>query len=321
MMGSDSIDISLGNIWRSWFRFRKGKNVTNELHKFQYFLEENLYRLHQDLVDGTYYHGGYKKFVVDDNKRREIFVASIRDRVVHRLVYDFLTVLYDKTFIYDAWSCRLGKGLLGAIQRTQVFLNRLPKSFVWRGDVTKFFDSVDQKILLEILTRRVKDMKTYNLIKEIIESFSVDRKRRGIPIGNLTSQIFANIYLNEFDRFVKHTLKPQEYLRYGDDFIIIHNNLRTIVELRESAVDFLKKVLGLRMHPKNDKIFKTRHGLRFLGVVVWPHGHRLKKRNVRRITVRLNRMNAASYRGLVIHHGSKRLVRFFHWLIEQVVFL
>ena len=179
MIGSDSIDVSLENIWRSWFRFRKGKHATAELHGFQYSLEENLYRLHQNLADGAYRHGGYKKFVVDDNKRREIFVASIRDRVVHRLVYDFLTVLYDKTFIYDAWSCRLGKGLLGAIQRTREFLRRWPKSFIWRADVTKFFDSVDQKILLEILARRIKSAKNYNLLEEIIGSFDVDKKKGG----------------------------------------------------------------------------------------------------------------------------------------------
>lgn len=121
-MGSDSIDLSLKNIWRSWFEFRKGKRVGDELHAFQYQVEKNLYALFKDLNNGTYRHGGYCKFIVNDNKRREISVASIRDRVVHRLIYEYLEKIYDKTFIYDAWSCRKGKGLLGAIERTQVFL-------------------------------------------------------------------------------------------------------------------------------------------------------------------------------------------------------
>lgn len=171
-MGNDSIDVGLGNIWRSWFAFRKGKRSTAELHEFQYYLERNIFALFKDLNDGTYRHGGYKKFVVSDNKRREVSVASIRDRIVHRLIYDYLMPIYDKTFIYDAWSCRAGKGLFGAIERAQAFLKTHPRSFVWKGDVKKFFDSVDQKTLLEILSLRIKDKKTYNLIAEIIYSFS-----------------------------------------------------------------------------------------------------------------------------------------------------
>lgn len=126
--------------------------------------------------NGRYCHGGYKKFIVSDNKRREISVASVRDRIVHRLVYDFLTPIYDKTFIFDAWSCRLKKGLLGAIQRAQDFLRKYPRAFVWKADIKKFFDSVDQKTLLKILSRRIKDAKNYSLLREIIESFEISRK-------------------------------------------------------------------------------------------------------------------------------------------------
>ncbi|MCC7197405.1 reverse transcriptase [Candidatus Peregrinibacteria bacterium] len=127
-MGSvESIDLSLENIWRSWFEFKKGKRFTFELHTFQYYLEKNLYKLFLDLNNGCYRHGSYKKFIVCDNKRREISVASVRDRVVHRLMYDYLEKIYDKTFIYDAWSCRKEKGLLGAIERTQEFLKPLRK--------------------------------------------------------------------------------------------------------------------------------------------------------------------------------------------------
>lgn len=121
-MGSDSIDLSLKNIWYSWFKFRKGKRVTIELHIFQYYLEKNLYKLFKDLNCKNYHHGGYRKFIVCDNKRREISVAGIYDRIVHRLIYEYLEKIYDKTFIYDAWSCRKEKGLLGAIERTNNFL-------------------------------------------------------------------------------------------------------------------------------------------------------------------------------------------------------
>lgn len=123
-MGNVSIDLSLKNIWRSWFEFRKGKRATYELDTFQYYLEKNLFELFENLNDGTYRHGGYRMFTVCDNKKREISVASIRDRVVHRLIYDFLEKIYDKTFIFDAWSCRKEKGLLGAIERANGFLKR-----------------------------------------------------------------------------------------------------------------------------------------------------------------------------------------------------
>lgn len=178
-MGNDSIDVSLKSIWSSWFAFRKGKHATVQLHEFQYFLEKNLFELYKDLNDGTYHHGDYKKFVVSDNKRREISVASIRDRIVHRLIYDYLTPIYNKTFIFDAWSCRVGKGLLGAIERAQEFLRCFPRAYVWKCDVRKFFDSVDQKTLLKILSRKIRDLKTYKLLEEIIGSFAVDRNPGG----------------------------------------------------------------------------------------------------------------------------------------------
>lgn len=122
MIGSESIDLGLKNIWRCWYAFKKGKRPSLELHNFQYSLEKSLYSLFDDLNKNTYRHGGYRKFIVNDNKRREISVASMRDRVIHRVVYDHLTKIYDKTFIYDAWSCRVGKGVLGAIERAQSFL-------------------------------------------------------------------------------------------------------------------------------------------------------------------------------------------------------
>src|SRR3989338_2601320 len=133
MMGNSSIDLSLANIWRNLFKFKRGKHITSELEIFSYFLEENLHALQHDLTSGRYKHGGYKKFIVTDSKRREISVADIKDRVVHRLLYEYLTAIYDKTFIYDAWSCRKGKGLLGTIERTQKFLNRHDANFIWRG--------------------------------------------------------------------------------------------------------------------------------------------------------------------------------------------
>jgi len=173
MTGKDSMDLSLGNMWHSWFAFRKGKRATPELHVFQYDLERNLRELCEDLNGGKYRHGGYTKFTVCDNKKRVISVASIRDRVAHRLIYDYLVAIYDGTFIFDAWSCRENKGLIAAIERAQKFLTLHPNNFVWRADIKKFFDSMDHATLIQILSRRIRDPKALWLIQEIISSFTV----------------------------------------------------------------------------------------------------------------------------------------------------
>jgi RNA-directed DNA polymerase len=180
-MENDSMDLGLENIWHSWFAFRKCKRPTPELEEFQFGLEGNLSALHRDLNSGTYRHGGYRKFIAHDNKRREISVARIRDRVVHRLVYDYLVPIFDKTFVFDAWSCRVGKGLLGAIKRAQGFLWKNPNSYVWKGDVRKFFDSVDQGVLLGSIFRRVQCPKARWLIQEVVGSFP-QREREPLPV-------------------------------------------------------------------------------------------------------------------------------------------
>lgn len=182
------IDLSLNNVWQSWFKFRRGKRRIKELEEFQYYLENNLWRLYLDLNEGGYIHGPYQHFTIQEGKRRDIMVASVRDRVIHRLVYEYLVSIYDKTFIYDVWSCRKNRGLTGAIERTQKFFKKYPKSFVWRGDVTKFFDNVKQDVLLNILSRRVKHEKAIELIKKIINSYSYknagnkrERERNKLP--------------------------------------------------------------------------------------------------------------------------------------------
>ncbi|MEI6478166.1 MAG: RNA-directed DNA polymerase [bacterium] len=141
--------------------------------------------------------------------------------------------------------------------------------------------------------------------------------KSGMPIGNLTSQIFANIYLNELDNFVQHTIRPQAYLRYGDDFIIIMENKEELGGARLQVEAFLLEQLGLRLNSKNDVIFKARKGIFFLGVEVFAKGRRLKKRNMHRATTRLKADNISSYRGLVHKHSNKRRKRFFDWILLE----
>ena len=318
-MGSESIDLGLGSVWKAWFEFRKGKRMSEEMHEFQYHLETHLFNLCQDLNNGTYKHGPYRSFVVCDNKRREISVSSVRDRVVHRLLYDYLIPIWDKTFIYDAWSCRKGKGLLAAIERTQGFLKSFPTAYVWRADVKKFFDNVNQEVLLNLLKRRVKDHKALELIAEVLQSYSPQKEGVGMPIGNLTSQIFSNIYLNELDRFVKHQLKPKAYLRYGDDFLLFDLNRDHLRRMQKEATVFLSNELKLTMHAKNNLIVKARHGLKFLGVELWSSGRRLSKRNQSRMGARLNLRNTPSYYGIVSKHGSPELQKWMNWKVHELV--
>lgn len=172
-MGSSCIVLNVENIWNNWLLFRRGKRRTKELDVFEYSLERNLVALQNDLETGVYRHGEYSRFMVTDNKRREISVASVRDRVVHRLLYGYLVEIYDKTFISDVWSCRKGKGLVGAIERTQAFLLKYQKYFVWRSDVRKFFDHVDHDVLKNILATGISDERANQILQKVIESYSI----------------------------------------------------------------------------------------------------------------------------------------------------
>lgn len=283
-----------------------------DFDRFQYNLEKELNSLYCDLNDGTYKHGDYRKFTVTDNKTREISVASMRDRVLHRLFYDYLVEIFDKTFIFDAWSCRKGKGLMGAIDRAQVFIKKYANGFVWRSDIRKFFDNVDHDILFQLLKRKIRDEKALILLKEIIDSFEI-KEGIGMPIGNLTSQIFSNIYLNELDRFVKHKMKCKAYLRYGDDFVIFSRNRNELLQIKARTIDFIEKKLMLNLHSKNNLIVETKHGLRFLGVVLYPNGRRLSERNQTRIKNRINLRNSGSYWGVISQHETDEKVKSFQW--------
>jgi len=154
MIGSVSIDYSLPALWHCWQQFVRGKKRSAELDYFQFHLEKNLKTLEHELKNQTYKHGAYRSFTVNDTKRRDIAVAGIKDRFVHRLLYAYLVKIYDKIFIYDVWSCRKGKGLLAAIERAQEFLAGNHNGFFWRGDIRKFFDSVDHQTLVNILSIR-----------------------------------------------------------------------------------------------------------------------------------------------------------------------
>jgi RNA-directed DNA polymerase len=320
MTGSDSMLFGLENIWVSWLNFKKGKTKTREYYLFEYDLENNLIGLYQQISTLSYKHGSYRNFYVCDNKKRTISEPQIRDKIVHRLIYNYLLPIFDNTFDFDVWSCRKDKGLTGALIRTKFLLKNNPGAFVWRSDIKKYFENINHEILFNLIKRKVREERAIYLIREILESFYSDEdKKIGIPLGNLTSQIFSNIFLNELDRYVRHTINPLAYIRYGDDFIVIMRTQDELALARRKIVEFLDTNLKLVLNPKNDIIVKTNHGLRFLGAFITPEAINLNKRNRKRVIKKLNTSNASSYFGLVKKYGSGKLRKQLKWKIFEVL--
>jgi len=304
--------ISIDNLLLAWQEFLKGKRNKADVQKFQFNLMDNILSLYYDLANNKYKHRGYQQFKVNDPKPRLIHKASVRDRLLHHAVYRILYPFFDKTFIADSFSCRDGKGTHKAINRFKelsyiVSKNNTKTCWILKCDIKKFFASIDQDILINILEQRISDKDIVNLLKEIISSF----KPNGLPLGNLTSQLFANIYLNEFDQFVKHKLKIKYYIRYADDFVIFSEDKKYLENLIQIIRYFLQTDLKLTLHP--DKVFikALSSGMDFLGWINFAD-HRVlrgktRKRMFRRITKNLSIETSNSYLGLLKHGNTGKI--------------
>ncbi len=249
----------------------------------------------------TYHHGSYEAFLICDPKLRQIHKAGVRDRVLHHAIFRILYQIFDRRFIHDSYSCRVGKGTHAAVNRLERFTRSLSQHdrlqiFALKCDIKKFFDSIDQDILLRFIQRLITDENTRWLIEVIIRSFE-KLPRKGLPLGNVTSQLFANIYLNELDQFVKHRLGVRHYLRYCDDFIILGNDRADLLPLVEAIDTFLGNHLRLNLHRDKITIRTYRQGIDFLGYVVRPYHRVLRTRTKRRILRRMGERRAALGRG------------------------
>ncbi len=236
--------ISPDNLFSAWEKFRVDKGKKIDVAQVRMDLEYNIFTMHRQLKNGTYRHGPYEGFYIHDPKQRHIHKASVRDRILHHAVFSIINPIFEPTFIPTSFSCRVGYGThkgVGVLEKMirSVSKNARRPCFVLKADIQKFFDNVDYEILLSIIEKRIKDEKTIWLLRSIIESYESapvrererEREREGNSsprqrhtIGNLTSQLFANVYMNEFDQFVKHNLKVKDYVRYTDDFAIVANN-------------------------------------------------------------------------------------------------
>ena len=301
--------ISVDNLLAAWKEFVRGKRKRADVQEFQLRLMENILALHTDLCNKTYRHGPYQQFKIADPKPRDIHKATVRDRLLHHAVYRILYPFFHKRFISDSFSCQLGKGTHRALNRFRDFGKRASFAhtqtcFILTCDIRKFFANIDHALLLRIFARSILDLDILWLLGRIIGSFNSGTAGKGLPLGNLTSQLFVNIHMNEFDQFVKHQLKARYYVRYADDFVILHQGRRELERLLLRIEAFLLEQLKLSLHP--DKVFiKTlASGVDFLGWVHFPTHRVLRTATKRRMLARVNERNLSSYIGLCRHGNA-----------------
>lgn len=307
--------ISLENLLLAWQEFVKGKRHKRDVQEFGRSLIDNLLGLHHDLRERTYRHGGYEAFPIADPKPRRIHKASVRDRLLHHALCRRLYLFFDRLFVADSFSCRKGKGVhkaLRGFQRLawQVSRNNTQTAWILKCDIKKFFDSIHHDTLLQVLAEKIEDQRVLALLRQVIDSFHAT-PGNGLPLGNLTSQLLVNIYMNEFDQFVKHSLNVKHYVRYADDFVVLSPNRIWLRAQLKWMQQFLWERLRLSLHPDKLSITTLASGVDFLGWVHFPNHRTLRTRTSRRMKVRLRehptQTTLQSYLGLLRHGATGRL--------------
>lgn len=330
---------------------RKGKRYRAEVLNFTARLEDNLFTIQQGMMNGSYVLGPYRKLWVYVPKKRLVMALDYPDRIVQWSLYLYLNPIYDRLFIEDSYACRKGKGSHKTAKRLQYWMCQVqrkpePGWYCLKLDVSKYFYRVNHEKLLAILGRRVKDPAMMAFIRGVVNSraepFGLPRWRTpqdtppeewmyevGMPIGNLTSQLFANIYLNELDQYCKHRLKIHYYIRYMDDVIILGQDKETLHRWKAAVETFLREELALDLNSKTS-IRPVRQGVEFVGVRIWPTHMKLRKSTVRRIKREVRKISAlyaagdmtrqdfyrriASIRGLLKHTESASL----RWRLNEI---
>jgi retron-type reverse transcriptase len=274
---------SYENLRLAYKRARKGKSKKDYVIDFEKDLENNLLNLKNELMNKTYSPKPLKTFIIRDPKLRKISKSEFRDRIIHHALFNIIEPIFDKTFIYDSYANRKNKGTSNASSRLQNFIRRASKNnhkkaYCLRCDIRHYFENVNHDILINIIKKKVKDSNVINLIELILKNHYSEI---GMPLGNLTSQFFANIYLNELDYFIKHKLKIKYYIKYVGDFVILSCN-KSILEFYEREINnFLKTNLDLELHNEKSKIISLNQGIIFLGFRYFYH-YKLLKKNKRK---------------------------------------
>ena len=309
--------ISVKNLYLAWEEFLPGKKKKEDVAAFNLDLSKHLYNLYIDLKNKIYTHGSYKAFNISDPKPRNIHKATVRDRLLHHAIYRVLYPYFDRLFVHDSYSCRLGKGTHKAMRRFAQFGNLVSKNhtktcWVLKCDIRKFFASIDQELLLDILKKHITDPDIILLLIAVVRSFNSGKEGTGLPLGNLTSQLLVNIYMNEFDQWMKHRMKIRYYIRYADDFVILDTDKDKLLELTPKISEFLEENLKLSLHPDKVLIKTLASGVDFLGWVHFPSHRVLRNVTKRRMFKRIEETGGKeetiqSYLGMLGHGNGYKL--------------
>ncbi|MFH0909555.1 MAG: reverse transcriptase domain-containing protein [bacterium] len=291
------------NLWLAYQKARRGKRYDEPVARFDSNAEENILQLQSELRDRCWTPGPYRHFYVWEPKKRRISAAPFRDRVVHHALVNVLEPIYEARFSGSSYACRKGKGTLAAMLKAHWGVRNC--AWFLKGDIVKFFPSVDHEVLLSVLQRKIADVDVLAMIRVILDSgrgvFDDERppmwfagddllapalRPKGLPIGNLTSQFFANVLLNELDQFVHTRLSPRLYVRYSDDFVLFDHDRGKVEPVRGPIEECLES-LRLRMHPGKSHLRPSRQGLRFLGFRLLPSTRRVARENLTRFRRRM----------------------------------
>lgn len=269
------------SLYEAYLRARKEKRYRGEVLEFSYSLEENLISLQNELIWGEYRPGEYRHFLVTDPKERPVVAAPFRDRVVQHSLNAVMEPIFDRVMYRDSYACRKGGGTHEAARRVAYFLGKQGNAYYLKGDIQKYFPSIDHDILRDLFRRRLHDEDVLHLIDLFLESVPGDGAV-GMPIGNLLSQLSANVYLHELDHYVKSDLGVKYYVRYMDDFLIFHSSKRRLYEILQEVRAWLSEHLHLRLNRKT-RIDHAKNGVDFVGYRIWSHNKLIRKKSLQRM--------------------------------------
>ena len=280
---------NLDNLELAYKKARKGKASKRYIIEFEKDFYTNLSILRFELMFNFYQPKPLKTFVIKDPKTRIISKSDFRDRIVHHAICNLIEPTFDKSFIFDSYANRKGKGTLKAIQRFEQFKRKVSKNnskscLVLKADIKHYFENINRGILLMQIKNKIQNPNLLRLIQLILNNH---QHKKGMPLGNLTSQFFANIYLDKLDQYVKHKLKVRYYIRYVDDFIIFDNSKQKLESLMININHFLIKYLEIELHSAKSKVIPINNGIQFLGYRIFPNHKLLKKPNLRKFYCRL----------------------------------
>jgi len=289
---------SYKNLERAYQKARKGKTLKPYVIEFEKNLKRNLLALQAELTFHTYHPRPLKIFILRDPKTRRISKSDFRDRAVHHAICNIIEPFFDKIFICDNYANRKRKGSFKAIERFDHFKRKVSKNntrtcYVLKADIKHYFDTVDHKILLSLLGKRIEDERVLWLISRILKNHHVEREGKGMPLGNLTSQFFANVYLNDLDQFVKHELKAKHYIRYVDDFVILSSKKSELEAYKKKIDEFLQAKLLLELHSDKSKVLKLNTGISFLGFRLFYHSKLIRKKSLNKFQRKFRQLKEA----------------------------